>query len=130
MAAASFVGRDYPTMPSAAAANKTTKEAVTDASGKEVPLRDQIAAKKYDSEGKVLNIYVWNTEFVDRVTEHFPGYEKVDATNGKIGDVSVKFTLVENKDNKYQTNLDQTLQDNGDNQENAEMQTRRLIFSL
>ena len=73
MAAASFVGCSKSSSSSSAAANKTTKEAVTDASGKEVPLRDQIAAKKYDSEGKVLNIYVWNTEFVDRVTEHFPG---------------------------------------------------------
>ena len=128
MAAASFVGCSKSSSSSSTAANNATKEVVTDASGKEVPLRDQIAAKKYDSEGKVLNIYVWNTEFVDRVTEHFPGYEKVDATNGKIGDVSVKFTLVENKDNKYQTNLDQTLQDNGDNQENADADKKIDIF--
>ena len=52
MAAASFVGC------SKNSSNNATKEVVTDASGKEVPLRDQIAAKKYDSEGKVLNIYV------------------------------------------------------------------------
>lgn len=67
MAAASFVGCSKSSSSSSAAANNTTKEAVTDASGKEVSLRDQIAAKKYDSEGKVLNIYVWNTEFIDRV---------------------------------------------------------------
>lgn len=115
MAAASFVGCSKNSSSGSAAANNATKEVVTDASGKEVPLRDQIAAKKYDSEGKVLNIYVWNDEFINRVADHFPGYEKVDATNGKIGDVSVKFTKVDNQDNKYQTNLDQTLQDNGDN---------------
>ena len=128
MAAASFVGCSKSSSSSSAAANNATKEAVTDASGKEVPLRDQIAAKKYDSEGKVLNIYVWNDEFISRVTDHFPGYEKVDATNGKIGDVSVKFTKVDNQDNKYQTNLDQTLQDNGDNQENADADKKIDIF--
>lgn len=128
MAAASFVGCSKNSSSSSAAANNTTKEAVTDASGKEVSLRDQIAAKKYDSEGKVLNIYVWNDEFISRVADHFPGYEKVDATNGKIGDVSVKFTKVDNQDNKYQTNLDQTLQDNGDNQENADADKKIDIF--
>lgn len=128
MAAASFVGCSKNSSSSSAAGNNTTKEAVTDASGKEVSLRDQIAAKKYDSEGKVLNIYVWNDEFINRVADHFPGYKKVDATNGKIGNVDVKFTLVENKDNKYQTNLDQTLQDNGDNQENADADKKIDVF--
>ena len=128
MAAASFVGCSKNSSSSSTAGNNTTKEAVTDASGKEVSLRDQIAAKKYDSEGKVLNIYVWNDEFISRVADHFPGYEKVDATNGKIGDVSVKFTKVDNQDNKYQTNLDQTLQDNGDNQENADADKKIDIF--
>lgn len=128
MAAASFVGCSKNSSSDSATANNATKEVVTDASGKEVPLRDQIAAKKYDSEGKVLNIYVWNDEFISRVTDHFPGYKKVDATNGKIGDVDVKFTVVENKDNKYQTNLDQTLQDNGDNQENADADKKIDVF--
>lgn len=54
MAAASFVGCSKNSSSGSAAANNATKEVVTDASGKEVPLRDQIAAKKYDSEGKVL----------------------------------------------------------------------------
>ena len=128
MAAASFVGCSKNSSSGSETANNATKEVVTDASGKEVPLRDQIAAKKYDSEGKVLNIYVWNDEFISRVTDHFPGYKKVDATNGKIGDVDVKFTVVENKDNKYQTNLDQTLQDNGDNQENADADKKIDVF--
>ena len=129
MAAASFVGCSKSSSSSSAAANNnTTKEAVTDADGKEVSMRDQIAAKKYDNEGKVLNIYVWNDEFISRVADHFPGYEKVDATTGKIGDVEVKFTKVDNQDNKYQTNLDQTLQDNGKNQENADADKKIDIF--
>lgn len=46
MAAASFVGCSKNSSSSSAAGNNTTKEAVTDASGKEVSLRDQIAAKE------------------------------------------------------------------------------------
>ena len=59
--------------------------------------------------GKVLNIYVWNEEFKSRMEDHYPGYEKVDATTGKIGDVTVKFTIVPSDDNAYQNNLDSTL---------------------
>jgi len=59
--------------------------------------------------GKVLNIYCWNDEFINRMTDHYPGYEKVDATHGKIGDVSVVFTVVPSDDNAYQNNLDETL---------------------
>lgn len=40
---------------------------------------------KVSSDGKVFNIYCWNTEFQDRVKMHFPGYEEVDGTTGKIG---------------------------------------------
>lgn len=60
-------------------------------------------------EGKVLNIYVWNEEFKSRITDHYPGYEEVDATHGKIGDVDVVWTITPNNDNTYQNNLDQQL---------------------
>lgn len=60
-------------------------------------------------EGKVLNIYCWNEEFKSRITDHYPGYEAVDATNGKIGDVAVKWNITPNDDNAYQNNLDATL---------------------
>lgn len=60
-------------------------------------------------EGKVLNIYAWNEEFKSRITDHYPGYEKVDATHGKIGDVDVVWTITPNNDNAYQNNLDQQL---------------------
>ena len=33
-------------------------------------------------EGKVLNVEVWNDEFINRVTDHYPGYEKVSDTEG------------------------------------------------
>ena len=60
-------------------------------------------------EGKVLNIYCWNEEFKSRLTDHYPGYEEVDATTGKIGDVTVKWNITPSDDNAYQNNLDATL---------------------
>lgn len=60
-------------------------------------------------EGTVLNIYCWNEEFKSRLVEHYPGYEEVDGTTGKIGDVTVKYTIVPSKDNAYQNNLDSAL---------------------
>ncbi|MGN0161181.1 MAG: ABC transporter substrate-binding protein [Lachnospiraceae bacterium] len=68
------------------------------------------AASSVTDGGKVLNIYVWNEEFKSRVTDHYPGYEKVDDTTGKIGDVTVKWNITPSKDMAYQKNLDATLQ--------------------
>ena len=65
-------------------------------------------------EGSVLNIYVWNEEFKSRVTDHYPGYEEVDATTGKIGDVTVKWNITPSDDNAYQNNLDATLLNQAD----------------
>ena len=59
--------------------------------------------------GKVLNIYCWNEEFKSRLTDHYPGYEEVDATHGKIGDVDVVWNITPSDDNAYQNNLDETL---------------------
>lgn len=47
------------------------------------------AVSDSSDDGKVLNIYCWNEEFKSRITDHYPGYEEVDATHGKIGDVEV-----------------------------------------
>ena len=60
-------------------------------------------------EGKVLNVEVWNDEFINRVTDHYPGYEKVSDTEGKIGDVKVNWIITANQDNAYQNNLDEAL---------------------
>lgn len=59
--------------------------------------------------GKVLNIYCWNEEFKARVTDYVTGYEKIDATSGKIGDVTVKWNITPNENNAYQDNLDAAL---------------------
>ena len=62
-----------------------------------------------EEEGKVLNIYCWNEEFKSRLTDHYPGYEEVDATHGKIGDVEVVWNITPSTDNAYQNNLDEKL---------------------
>jgi len=75
------------------------------AAATEAPTAEPAAAAT--EEGKVLNIYCWNEEFKSRLEDHFPGYEKVDATSGKIGDVTVKFTITPSTDNAYQNKLDE-----------------------
>jgi hypothetical protein len=60
-------------------------------------------------EGKVLNIRTWNEEFKSRMKSHYPGYEEVNATTGKIGDVQVNWIIVPSDDNAYQNALDEAL---------------------
>ena len=67
-----------------------------------------------EEEGKVLNIYCWNEEFQSRLVDHYPGYEVVDATHGKIGDIDVVWTITPSTDNACQNKLDQELPGNAD----------------
>ena len=68
------------------------------------------AAKVVCEDGnKVLNIHCWNNEFQTRLENCYPGYEKVDETTGKIGDVTVKFHITPNEGNAYQNKLDEAL---------------------
>lgn len=63
-------------------------------------------------EGKVLNIWCWNTEFQDRVKDFYPGYEhNADSGEGKIGDITVKWNITPNENNAYQNALDAALLD-------------------
>ncbi|WP_026498147.1 ABC transporter substrate-binding protein [Butyrivibrio sp. WCD2001] len=80
------------------AAEEATEEATEETT-------EEVAA----DEGKVLNIYAWNEEFKSRLTDHYKGYEEVDATHGKIGDVDVVWNITPSDDNAYQNNLDETL---------------------
>lgn len=61
------------------------------------------------AEGKVLNIYCWNEEFKSRLKDHYPGYQEVDGTTGKIGDTTILWNITPSKDNAYQNNLDEKL---------------------
>ena len=71
-----------------------------------------VIADEAAEEGKVLNIQCWNEEFKSRMTDHYPGYEEVDATHGKIGDVDVVWTITPSDDNAYQNQLDSVLPGN------------------
>lgn len=72
------------------------------------------AAAPAGDEGKVLNVEVWNDEFINRVKDHYPGYEATSETAGKIGDVTVNWIITPTKDNAYQNNLDSVLPGNAD----------------
>lgn len=85
---------------------------------------DAPAAPADAADGTVLNIYAWNTEFQERMEGFYPGYEKTGDSTGKIGDITVVYTVVPNDGNKYQENLDNTLL----NQENAKANDKVDIF--
>ncbi len=59
-----------------------------------------------DGGGKVLNIYVWNSEFKERFEKYYPDY---DAKTESIGDVKVNFVTNTNEGGVYQKKLDEAL---------------------
>lgn len=94
------------TADSAETAADTAAPAETTAADNEETAVSEAAAS---DEGSVFNVYVWNEEFKTRVEDHYPGYEIVDATTGKIGDVTVNWVITANDNNAYQNNLDENL---------------------
>lgn len=108
MVAGMMAGCGSKTEAPADDATDTADDAATDDTADdaaEEPTDDTAAA----DEGTVLNIQCWNEEFKSRLTAHYPGYEEVDGTTGKIGDVTVKWTITPSDDNAYQNNLDEML---------------------
>ena len=89
-----------PAATEEAAPAEETAEPAAEETAEEAPAAD---------EGKVLNIYCWNEEFKTRLTDHYPGYEEVDGTHGKIGDVDVVWNITPSDNNAYQNNLDAAL---------------------
>lgn len=71
-------------------------------------------------QGKVLNIYCWNTEFQDRFTKYFEEAGKVPEG------VTVNWVITPNQDNAYQQKLDDTLL----MQETAEADAKIDIFLI
>ncbi|MBR1693140.1 MAG: carbohydrate ABC transporter substrate-binding protein [Lachnospiraceae bacterium] len=59
--------------------------------------------------GKVLNIYCWNTEFEERMTDYYPGYIDNGDGTGSIGDVKVVWTVNPYDNFAYQNALDEAL---------------------
>lgn len=106
--------------PAADANTDAATDAATDDTAAPADGEDAPAEQTYEStidhvatdDGNVLNIYVWNEEFKTRVAgddSHeplYPGYEVVDATTGKIGDVQVNWIINANEGNNYQDKLD------------------------
>ena len=108
------------------AACGSSDQAATETPAADAPAEtaEETAAELPADTGKVLNIYAWNEEFKSRLTDHYPGYEEVDATHGKIGDLDVVWNITPSDDNAYQNNLDQTLL----NQESAAADDKIDIF--
>lgn len=128
LAACGSSSTDTSTSASSGAAEETTSasadasEETASASGEET----STSATASSDEGKVLNIQCWNTEFQSRITDHYPDYEKIDDTTGKIGDVTVNWIITPSDDNAYQNNLDATLPDN----ESASADDKTDIFLM
>ncbi len=60
--------------------------------------------------GKVVNIRVWNDEFIGLFKKYYPGVVEVkEKEEYKVGDITVKFNMVANKENAYQNALDLAL---------------------
>ena len=96
----------------APAAESTKAESTAPAAESTAPAAESTKAEStaaVEGTTSTLNIYCWNEEFKTRLEDHYPGYEKIDATHGKIGDVAVNFNITPNTDNAYQNNLDETL---------------------
>lgn len=81
---------------------------------------DAAVEKLADGGGKVLNVYVWNEEFSQRL-EKFSEYDK---DKKMIGDVKVNFIQNANEGNNYQDKLDAALKA----QDSAEADKKVDIF--
>ena len=121
LAAAMIVGTMAACTTTGTDATDDTKTAQTEAGGNtdtgstdtgNTDTDDTPAAYTYEAElsndGKVLNIYTWNTEFLERFVAYYPDFEG-DLNGGTIGDVKVVFTTVPSDNNAYQDNLDAAL---------------------
>lgn len=105
MVAGSLMGCGGSTSASSAA-----QEPAAEAPAAEAPAAEAEAAPaEVEGTTSVLNVYCWNEEFKSRVKDHYPGYEEIDATTGKIGDVKVVWNITPNENNAYQNNLDENL---------------------
>ena len=102
----------------------TTEAPADSAAAEDTAEADAPAAELPADTGTVLNIQCWNDEFQSRLKSHYPGYEEVDATHGKIGDVEVVWTITPSTDNAYQNNLDEALL----NQESAAADDKVDLF--
>lgn len=86
--------------------NKSSNNASNNSSSDNQQQTTEQAETLEDGGGKVLNIYVWNTEFSERFEKYYPDYDK---SSKSIGDVKVNFIQNKNEGNNYQDKLDEAL---------------------
>ena len=77
--------------------------------GKQEAVREVVPEAVCGDGGKVLNIYCWNTEFEERMTDYYPGYTDHGDGTGSIGDVKVIWTVEPTDDFAYQNAVDEAL---------------------
>ena len=81
-----------------------SEEAATDATENTVT-----SSSLCSSGGNVLNIYCWNTEFEERMTDFYPGYTDNGDGTGSIGSVKVVWHMKPSDNYEYQNLLDEDL---------------------
>lgn len=86
---------------------------------------DDAKSTDLQEEGKVLNIRVWNDEFIGRFRNYYPGYLETNADGNDVLDdgTIVKWIQVANDNNGYQNALDTALlnQDSADADDKIDM---------
>lgn len=111
-------GMETPAMDSGSASGGNTASvaemtpAQADAPAESAASAEAPAAETFSEEGDVLNIYCWNEEFKYRLSDHYPGYDEIDATHGRIGNVEVVWNIIPSSGNEYRNALDRVLMDN------------------
>ena len=60
-------------------------------------------------EGDELNIFCNDDEFLSCLKNYYPGYKEIDDTTGKIGNITVNWTITEGDSDIYQDELDSAL---------------------
>ncbi len=63
-------------------------------------------------EGAVFNIYCYNEEFRARLADHHPAYITIDDATGRIGNVTIRWTMIPTDGEAYQQTLTNLLTEN------------------
>lgn len=77
--------------------------------GKEESASGSSAAAANSDDGKVFNIYCWDTDFESKMTDYYPDYKDNGDGTGSIGDVKVNWVVRPLDGNEYQNTLDENL---------------------
>lgn len=116
--AACTSGSDDTTAPQPTGGDDDTTAAPAPDGGDDTTEAPEPTELDFGEQGDVLNIYVWNTEFAERMRDFMPGFEVDDKDNptngGTLNGTRVNFVVTPTNDNAYQDKLDATLPGNAD----------------